>query len=80
MSRHHLLYATMFAAAGFLVQDGKPSDALLDALVISGEVGAVTAHMHALLDLGLDELLLAHVGMGDEAGQRTRLFGLVGQL
>jgi F420-dependent oxidoreductase-like protein len=73
-------YATMFAAAGFPVQDGKPSDALLDALVISGEAEAVTGRVYALLDSGLDELLLTHVGMGDEAEQRTRLFGLVGQL
>jgi alkanesulfonate monooxygenase SsuD/methylene tetrahydromethanopterin reductase-like flavin-dependent oxidoreductase (luciferase family) len=73
-------YANMFAAAGFPVQDGKLSDALLDALVISGEAEAVTARLHELLDSGLDELLLTHVDMGDEAEERTSLFGLVGQL
>jgi hypothetical protein len=70
----------MFAAAGFAVQDSKPSDELLDALVISGEAEAVTARLHALLKSGLDELLLTHVDMGDPAGERTRLFGLVSQL
>lgn len=72
-------YANMFAAAGFTVQDSKPSDELLDALVISGEAEAVTARLHELLDSGLDELLLTHVDMGNAAGERTRLFNVVGQ-
>jgi F420-dependent oxidoreductase-like protein len=74
-------YANMFAAAGFPVQaDGTVSDALVESIVAMGDAASVTARLHALLDSGLDELLLTGVPLGDAAVERTRLFALVGRL
>jgi alkanesulfonate monooxygenase SsuD/methylene tetrahydromethanopterin reductase-like flavin-dependent oxidoreductase (luciferase family) len=74
-------YTNMFATAGYpLDPDGNISDALVDNLVIVGDEAAVTARIDELLTAGLDELLLTPVPVGDEAVQRERLFGLVGQL
>ncbi len=73
-------YANMFAAAGYPVAAGAVSDALIDQLVVQGDEEAVAARITALLDSGLDELLLTLVPLGDVAAARTRLFHLVGQL
>jgi F420-dependent oxidoreductase-like protein len=73
-------YANMFAAAGYPVQDGSVSDALIDSLVIMGEAGTVTARLKELLESGLDELLLTSVVLEDAAEERARIFQLVGQL
>jgi F420-dependent oxidoreductase-like protein len=74
-------YASMFAAAGYPVEaDGSLSDALIDSLVIRGDEAAVAARIDELLGSGLDELLLTAIPLGNEADERRRLFGLVGQL
>jgi hypothetical protein len=71
-------YANMFAAAGYPVESGTVSDALVEQLVAQGD--AVARQLSALLDTGLDELLLTIVPLGDVAVVRTRLFRLIGQL
>ena len=73
-------YATMFAAAGYPVESGAVSDALVDQLVAQGDEDAVARHVSDLLDSGLDELLLTVVPVGDVAAARSRLFHLVGQI
>lgn len=71
-------YATMFANAGFPVVDGQVSDALIDALVVMGDEATVRSRIGALLDAGLDELLLTNVGVADAAAELQQLFALVG--
>ncbi len=74
-------YANMLAAAGYPVQaDGSVSDTLVESIVIMGDEASVTARLHALLDSGLDELLLTNLPRGDAAAERTQLFHLVGKL
>jgi F420-dependent oxidoreductase-like protein len=73
-------YANMFAAAGYPVESGTVSDALVEQLVAQGDQDAVARQLSDLLDTGLDELLLTIVPLGDVAAMRTRLFRLVGQL
>lgn len=73
-------YANMFAAAGYPVENGEPSDALIDSLVVMGDDDTVAARLQELLGSGLDELLLTSVAVGDAAAERDRLFKLVGQL
>jgi F420-dependent oxidoreductase-like protein len=74
-------YANMLAAAGYPVQaDGGVSDALVENIVVMGDEASVTAQLHALLDSGLDELLLTNIPRGDAAAERTQLFQLVGRL
>ncbi|HEY0737878.1 MAG TPA: LLM class flavin-dependent oxidoreductase [Herpetosiphonaceae bacterium] len=73
-------YANMFAAAGYPVENGQASDALIDSLVVMGDNDSVAVRLQELLDSGLDELLLTSAPVGDEAEERARLFDLVGQL
>jgi F420-dependent oxidoreductase-like protein len=73
-------YANMFAAAGYPVEaNGSVSDALVDSLVVMGDEAAVAARLTALLESGLDELLLSQLSLGDEGAERKRLFELVGR-
>jgi F420-dependent oxidoreductase-like protein len=73
-------YAQMFAAAGYPVEAGAVSDALIEQLVVHGAEAAVSRRLHELLDAGLDELLLTVLPLGDVAAARSRVFQLVGQL
>jgi alkanesulfonate monooxygenase SsuD/methylene tetrahydromethanopterin reductase-like flavin-dependent oxidoreductase (luciferase family) len=74
-------YANMFAAAGYPVQaDGNVSDELIDNLVAIGDEDTVATRLKELLAGGLDELLVGLIPLDDEAGERTRLFRLVGGL
>jgi F420-dependent oxidoreductase-like protein len=73
-------YANMFAAAGYPVEAGGVSDALVEQLVIQGSEQAAAQRLAELLDSGLDELLLTVVPQGDVGPLRTRLFRLIGQL
>jgi hypothetical protein len=71
----------MFAASGYAVQpDGSVSDALIDAIVATGDEAAVVARLDELLAAGLDELLLTAAPMGHVADERTRLVEFVGRL
>ncbi|HEY0816082.1 MAG TPA: LLM class flavin-dependent oxidoreductase [Pseudonocardia sp.] len=51
-------YRTMFAAAGVPVEDGEPTDALVDALVVSGDETTVTDQLGALAE-AQDELMVS---------------------
>jgi len=73
-------YANMFAAAGYPVEDGAVSDALVEQLVVQGAEDTVIQRLTKLLDSGLNELLLSIIPLGDVAAARTRLFQLIGQL
>jgi hypothetical protein len=74
-------YANMFRAAGYpTLPDSGVSDALVDAIVLSGDGAAVTARLDELLTSSLDELLLTALPMGDPDGERARLIALVGGL
>ncbi len=73
-------YAQMFAAAGYPVEDGSVSEALIEQLVVRGDQAAVSRRLGELLDGGLDELLLTVLPVGDAGAARSRLFQLVGQL
>lgn len=74
-------YARMFAAAGYpLTGDGEFSDGLLDHLVVSGSDDEVARQLAERLDLGLDELIVAHLPLDDAAAEEQRLTRLVGAL
>lgn len=74
-------YARMFAAAGYPLTDaGEFSDGLLDHLVISGSDDQVARQLADRLDLGPDELIVAHLPVDDTAAEEQRLTRLVGSL
>ena len=74
-------YANMFANAGFPVEaGGKLSDALLDNLVVSGDMATIQARLSSLLEQGLDELLLMPVVVKDANSEKKQLVQLVGQI
>ncbi len=74
-------YANMFADAGFPVgPDGTMSDELIDSLVVSGDIAAITSRITELLAAGLDELLLMPILVADPASELERLMGLIGNL
>lgn len=73
-------YANMFAAAGYPVEGGAVSDALVEQLLIQGDEQQVRERLGELLDAGLDELLLTVVAAGDVAASTARLFQLIGRL
>ena len=74
-------YAAMFADAGFPVDEhGGMSDDLLDSLVIAGDEATVAARLSALLDQGLDELLVMLVPVADGEAEMERLARLLAQL
>ena len=73
-------YAQMFAAAGYPVENGEVSDALIEQLVVRGDQAAVNRRLQELLEAGLDELLLTPLPVGDVAAARSGLFRLVGQM
>ena len=69
----------MFSNAGFQVtSDQSVPDALVDALLVSGNEATISARLRELLEAGLDELLvtLAPVSEagGDEAAGETNAF------
>lgn len=74
-------YAAMFAAAGYPVPpDGSVPPGLIERLVVMGDAATVAQRLSALLDAGLDELLLTVVPRGDISAERSQQFQLVGQL
>lgn len=52
------VFAWMFAAAGYPV-DGGVSDALVDALVVTGDEDKIGSQLVAILDSGIDELMVS---------------------
>jgi alkanesulfonate monooxygenase SsuD/methylene tetrahydromethanopterin reductase-like flavin-dependent oxidoreductase (luciferase family) len=73
-------YTNMWATAGYPLQAGEVSDALVDNLVVMGDEAAVAARLRELLAAGLDELLLTDLPVADPAGEWLRLAHFVGQL
>ena len=72
-------YARMFADAGFpLGPNNALSDALVDALVISGDDEAIRFGMLARLDRGLDELVVSPLFGPDRAADFAGLIRIVG--
>jgi F420-dependent oxidoreductase-like protein len=73
-------YANMFAAAGYPLEGGVVSDALVEQLVVHGAEDTVAQRLTELLDSGLDELLLTVVPAGDVVVAQMRLFQLIARL
>ncbi len=74
-------YASMFADAGFPVEEGgKISAALIDNLVVSGDEVTIQARLNALLEQGLDELLVMPVVVEDAKNEQARLARLLGKM
>jgi hypothetical protein len=73
----------MFSNAGFQINsDQSVPDALVDALLVSGNEATVSVRLRELLEVGLDELLVTLVPVSEPAEdeQQTRLMHLIGQL
>jgi F420-dependent oxidoreductase-like protein len=73
-------YAAMFATAGYPVADGRLSDALIDAIVVSGDDDAIGEQLQGLLDRGLDELLIGLVPGTDPLAEEARLLSILGRV
>jgi alkanesulfonate monooxygenase SsuD/methylene tetrahydromethanopterin reductase-like flavin-dependent oxidoreductase (luciferase family) len=58
-------YAGMFATAGYPVEDGAPSDALIDDVVVHGDGPAVAARLRDVLATGMSEVLVTLLPVGD---------------
>ncbi|MFT4041355.1 MAG: LLM class flavin-dependent oxidoreductase, partial [Thermomicrobiales bacterium] len=71
-------YAGMFADAGFPVTESQEmSDALVDELAVSGDAAEIRARLKAIRARGIDELLISHVVVRDEAEELAELSGLL---
>jgi len=73
-------YAAMFAAAGYPVPDGRLSDDLIDAIVVSGDDDAIGEQLQRLLVQGLDELMIGLVPGPDPLAEEARLLGILGRV
>lgn len=74
-------YASMFAVAGFPVEEGgKITDDLIDNLVVSGDDATIQARLSSLLEQGLDELLIMPVVVKDATVEKKQLAQLLGQM
>ena len=74
-------YARMFAAAGFpLAADGTGVDAIVKALVVTGNETQVQTRIRELIASGLDELLLMLIPVADETREREQLMQVIGSL
>ena len=74
-------YLHMFKAAGFPVaEDGTGVDALVKALVVTGNTAQVERRLRELLASGLDELMLMLVTVADEAREREQLLQVIRSL
>lgn len=72
-------YQRMFADAGYpLGPDGAYSDELLDHLVLIGDDDAIGEQLVALLDDGLDELLVMLIPGPDQEEEEQRLLHILG--
>jgi F420-dependent oxidoreductase-like protein len=72
-------YVGMFEDAGFPLQDGQISDALLDELVVSGTPDVVAARLQAIQAAGVDEMVITQISVRDEAAEETALIELLAQ-
>lgn len=71
-------YQRMFAASGYPLGPGNAvTDALIDALTISGDTGEIADGLRARLDSGLDELLIDVVPGDDQTAEEDAVFEIV---
>ena len=71
-------YAAMFADAGFPVTaEQEMSDALVDELAVSGDAAEVRDRLEAIRARGVDELLISHVVVADEAEELAALSAIL---
>lgn len=74
-------YQRMFAAAGFPFVPGEPiPDALIDALVVSGDDEEIADGLRQRLDLGAGELVVGIVPGDDQRASEDRVLRAIGQL
>ncbi|MCX7624463.1 MAG: LLM class flavin-dependent oxidoreductase [Thermomicrobium sp.] len=73
-------YAQMFATAGFPLENGNPSDALLDELVVWGDQDTVGERLARLLESGIDELLTMLIPANDYHAEEAALAGVLAAL
>ena len=67
-------YAAMFAGAGFPVTaSGEMTDGLVDTLAVSGTPSEIKDRLAAIREQGIDELLISHVIVADEASELEAL-------
>jgi F420-dependent oxidoreductase-like protein len=67
-------YAAMFAGAGFPVTEaGEMTDGLVDTLAVSGTPSEIKDRLAAIRAQGIDELLISHVIVADEASELEAL-------
>ncbi len=67
-------YAAMFAGAGFPVTaSGEMTDGLVDTLAVSGTPAEIKDRLAAIREQGIDELLISHVIVADEASELEAL-------
>lgn len=73
-------YAEMFATAGFPLENGVPSDALLDHLVVWGDQDTVGERLARLLESGIDELLTMLIPVSDHLAEEAALASVLAAL
>lgn len=74
-------YTRMFADAGFpIAPDGSGLDALARSLVVFGSETSVAHQLTALLNQGLDELLVMLIPVQDAPRERSQLAQLIGSM
>ena len=67
-------YAAMFAAAGYPVTaEEEMTDELVEALAVSGGPEEIRARLEAIRARGIDELMVSHVAVADEAAELAAL-------
>jgi F420-dependent oxidoreductase-like protein len=67
-------YAEMFAVAGYQVdEEGRMPDALVDDLLVSGTADEVRTRLEAIQQRGINELLVSHVPVIEEAPELEAL-------
>jgi F420-dependent oxidoreductase-like protein len=71
-------YAAMFEAAGFPVDDaGRMSDGLVETLAVVGDADEIRERLTAILARGIDEVMISHVVVGDEASELETISGIL---
>ena len=79
--QHVRYYSQMLQDAGFPEAAGRVfSDAMADALVVSGTEDEVAGRIATLPDYGVDEMLAAIVMVGDDPSSADRTLALLGKL
>jgi alkanesulfonate monooxygenase SsuD/methylene tetrahydromethanopterin reductase-like flavin-dependent oxidoreductase (luciferase family) len=67
-------YAAMFAEAGYPVTaSGEMTDELVEVLAVSGSPDEIRDRLAAIIGRGIDELLISHVVVADEATELATL-------